>query len=207
MPKPKDKPPFNVNVLQRWVGEHARATGITQRRLQRWISYMILAGVLDTIRDEHGDPVFLLKGGVAMGLRLGLHARATQDYDAAYRERADDMLARLDQALRNPGNDSQILRGESQTIGPTKAIRVELKLSYRGRAWSTVQLEIAPAEGTSGQEIDRVPAIPLDRYGLHGPRDVPCLALRYCPPRPDLSPVSVVNSRSGAGVDRLQSGN
>lgn len=173
------KPPFSVQVLQKWVGEHARAKGVAQLRLQRWISFMVVAAVLDSIRDENGDPVFLLKGGVAMELRLGLEARATKDYDAAYRERKEDMLDRLDEALSHPHGDFTITRKEPEQVKDGDATRVELKLAYRGRSWSTVRLELAPAEGFSGQEIDRVPAIPLDPFGLDGPDEIPCVSVRY----------------------------
>ncbi len=179
MPADRGKAPHNVRVLQRWVGEHAKATGIAQQRLQRWISFMVVAAVLDTIRDEDNDPVFALKGGVAMELRLGLEARATKDYDAAYRERSGDMLERLDEALANAYGDFTITRTEPQAIRGTGAIRLDLKLAYRGRSWGTVQLEVAPTEGDAGQEIGRVPAIPLGPFGLHGPEDVACVAVRY----------------------------
>jgi hypothetical protein len=56
---------------------------------------------------------------------------------------------------------------------------LDLKLSFKGRSWQTVQLELAPAEGSAGQEIDRVPAIPLDPVGIQGPNDVACVSLRY----------------------------
>src|SRR3954447_14114214 len=76
MPAERGKPPHNVQVLQRWVGEHAKATGVAQQRLQRWISFMVVAAALERVRDEDDDPVFALKGGVAMELRLGpRHAR------------------------------------------------------------------------------------------------------------------------------------
>src|SRR4051812_37562561 len=108
MPAGRSKAPHNVHVLQRWVGEHAKATGVAHQRLQRWISFMVVAAVLDTIRDEDNAPVFVLKGGVAMELRLGLQARATKDYDAAYREPGGDMLERLDEALAHAHGDFTI---------------------------------------------------------------------------------------------------
>ena len=57
------KPPHNVQVLQRWVGDLARQDGIAPARLQRWISFMVVAGLLDHARDENLDPLFVLKGG------------------------------------------------------------------------------------------------------------------------------------------------
>jgi hypothetical protein len=55
--------------------------------------------VLDRVRDEDGEPIFLLKGGVAMEMRLQLRARATRDYDSAFRARAEEVLDHLDEAL------------------------------------------------------------------------------------------------------------
>jgi hypothetical protein len=179
MPAGRGKPPHNVQVLQRWVGEHARATGVAQLRLQRWISYMVVAAALDRVRDENDEPAFALKGGVAMELRLGLEARATKDYDAVYRARAGEMLDRLDEAIATAYGDFTITRTAPRAIRNTTAIHVELKLAYRGRSWNTVQLEVAPAEGDAGQELDRVPAIALTSFGLTGPADVACVAVHY----------------------------
>lgn len=54
-----------------------------------------------------------------------------------------------------------------------------IKLGYRGRSWASVQLEVAPAEGEAGREIDRVPGKPLDSLGLVAPVEVPCVSIRY----------------------------
>jgi hypothetical protein len=143
VPADRGKPPHNVRVLHRWVGEDAKATGVAQQRLQRWISFMTVAGVLGRVRDED-DPVFALEGGVTMELRFGVNARATTDYDAAYRERSGDMVARLDEALADPYGEFTIIRTDVKPIGRTGAIRLDLKLSYRGRPWATVKLEVAP---------------------------------------------------------------
>ena len=183
MPSPK-KPPAHVNLLRKFVTEHVKAQaqqqeGLVERRYQRWLGFMIVSAILDQVRDEGGDPVFLLKGGVAMELRLGLSARATKDYDAAFRERSGDMLERLDEALATGFGDFGVTRTEIEEIQETGAKRTDLKLSYKGRSWQTVRLELAPSEGEAGQEIDRVPAIPMDPVGIEGPREVPCVGVRY----------------------------
>ena len=54
-----------------------------------------------------------------------------------------------------------------------------IRLSYKGRSWGTVQLEVAPAEGTAGQEFERVPARPLDPVQLDGPDRIACVSVRY----------------------------
>lgn len=176
---PSRKPPHSVHVLQRWITEAERDTGVAVARQQRWVSYMVLAAMLDQIRDEDDQPLFLLKGGVALELRLGLQARATKDYDAAFRAEMADLLDHLDEVLRIGHGDFTAERTELEPVGSTPAQRTTIKLSYRGRSWASVQFEVAPAEGALGNEIDRVAARPLDHLGLEGPEDVPCVAIRW----------------------------
>lgn len=84
--------PHNAQMLQRWVGEHARGNDLVIMRLQRWISYMVMAAALDRVRNERDEPLFIAKGGVAMELRLQLRARATQDFDATFRASLESMI-------------------------------------------------------------------------------------------------------------------
>jgi Nucleotidyl transferase AbiEii toxin, Type IV TA system len=114
-----------------------------------------------------------------MELRLGLSARASKDYDAAFRARADDMLDALDRALAEDWNGFQLQRTEPEPVRETGAVRMDIKLAYKGRAWGTVQFELAPAEGETGLEIDRVTARPLDAVQLDGPERIACVSVRY----------------------------
>ena len=121
------------------------------RRVQRWLNAMVVTGVLDRVRDENDEPVFLLKGGVAMELRLRLRARATKDYDGAIRARTEEVLDKLDEAIAKPWNEFTITHSEPERVPNTKAIRVKLTLAYRGRSWGTVEVEMAPVEGAMDQ--------------------------------------------------------
>jgi hypothetical protein len=175
---PSRKPPHSVHVLQRWIAEAERESGIAVARQQRWVSYMILAAILDRIRDAQDQPLFLLKGGVALELRLGIRARATKDYDTTFRADLGGLLDPLDQALRTGHGDFTAQRTEMQRVGDSPAQRTTIRLAYRGRPWASVQLEVAPTEGDLGREIDRVPARSLEHLGLEGPEEVPCVAVR-----------------------------
>lgn len=57
------------------VDAYAREHTLPQARVRRLISSLALIGALQRITDEHKDPRFLIKGGVAMELRLGMQAR------------------------------------------------------------------------------------------------------------------------------------
>ncbi len=140
---------------------------------------MIVTAVLDRVRDEDGEPIFLLKGGLAMELRLQLRARATGDYDAAFRARTEEVIDRLDEALAQPWNNFNLTRDAPETIPNTQAVRVRLRLSYKGRTWGSVQLEMAPVEGRMGRELDRVKAMSLDPLQVPLPEAANCVSLRY----------------------------
>ncbi len=176
---PDRKPPHNVQVLERWAGELARQEGVAPGRVRRWISFMVLAALLDRARDENDDPLFVLKGGAAMELRLGMRARVTKDFDTTYRDAVEGMLDRLDEALRHGHGDFMATRTEVEPVADTGAQRLDVRLAYRGRSWATVRLEIAAAEGVAGREIDRVAGKPLDSLGLDVPAEVPCVSVRY----------------------------
>jgi hypothetical protein len=176
--KPR-RPPGNLSHLQRLANSAAAHASMPAARYQRWINTHIISAVLDRVRDEDGEPLFTLKGGAAMELRLGINARASKDYDAAFRDRAEDMLDALDRALAEDWGGFQLQRAEPEVIRETHAMRMDVKLAYKGRPWGTVQLEVAPAEGQAGQEIDRVPARPLDPVQIEGPERIACVSVRY----------------------------
>jgi hypothetical protein len=164
------KLPGDVSHLQRLIGDHAPDRGMPPARLQRWLNAMIVTAVLDRVRDGDGEPIFLLKGGVAMELRLQLRARATSDYDAAFR---------LDEALARPWNSFNLTRDAPKIITNTKAVRVRLRLSYKRRSWGSVYLEMAPVEGRMGRELDLVEAMSLDLLQIPLPEAANCVSLRY----------------------------
>lgn len=171
--------PGNTAHLHQLVARLAAEQGVPPVRVQRWLNAMVVTAALDRVRDESDEPIFLLKGGVAMELRLRLRARATKDYDAAFRARADEVLDKLDEAISHPWNEFAITRSEPEGVPNTTAIRVKLKLAYKTRSWGTVELEMAPVEGAMGSELDRVPAAPLDPLQVPVPEHAACVSLRY----------------------------
>jgi hypothetical protein len=176
----KDKPPYNVSVLERWLGEASKQTGVAAGRLRRWLGFMVVAGMLDTARHaEDGQPLFLIKGGVAMELRVNTGARATKDLDTTFRHNIEAVAAHLDPVLRTGLGDFTATRTELEAVKDTGALRCEIKLAYRGKSVVTVKTEIAAAEGSMGSEIDHVPGKSLDHVGLTGPATVPCVAIRW----------------------------
>jgi hypothetical protein len=176
---PKRKAPHSVRVLHSWIDAYGRREGGVPARLIRGVSFMVVAMALDRVRDENNDPLFVIKGGVAMELRLGLRSRATKDLDAIFRATFSEWLDRLDQALAEPVADFTLSRTEPEQIKHTRTQRLEILLDYRGRRWARVQLEVAPAEAADYLVIDYVPPIDISQFGLPGPERVPIAGISY----------------------------
>jgi hypothetical protein len=137
---------------------------------------MVLLGALDRARES--DPVFVLKGGVAIELRLHTRARATKDVDLVFFGGPKDLGDDLDRALAEPYSGFSFQREEIAERASGLFKRLDIKLFYDGRSWGTLRLEVA-APDSKATDNEFVPAIPIDEFGIDGPETVPCLSLRY----------------------------
>lgn len=142
---------------------------------------MVLLGALERAQDEsEGAPRLLLKGGVAIELRLGLQARATKDLDLVFHGSLESLLEDLDAAFAAPYSDFYFRRSEPELIRDTGSYRLQVKLLYteKLKAWQTMQVEASPAEGELA-ESEEIRALEIDDFGLEGPDRIQCLSLRY----------------------------
>lgn len=163
--------------LEQLIGRYSREEGVAADRVRRWVSTMVLLGALERARADSGAPRFLLKGGVAIELRVHTGARATKDVDVVFRGAAGELLDALDDAFGEPYCDFAFRRGAPADHGP-HAQRFEVRLSYQTRAWSTVRLEVSGPDA-GADEPEYVDAISLQDFKLSGPRVIACLPLRF----------------------------
>lgn len=102
----RGKKPHSASVLERWVQEFADLHGLVKKRVQDWISYMILASKIEGTSRADDAPTFIIKGGVALEMRLRDRARATRDLDLiVVVADADDLVSALRGALEGPFQD------------------------------------------------------------------------------------------------------
>ncbi len=177
--RPPKRTPSQVNHLERLLQSYGRATGVAPNRLRRWMTMMVMIGALDRVQADPDQPLFLVKGGVAMELRLRQGARATRDLDMVFLGDPEQLLAALDAALAVPYSLFSFERGAAEPIGTTQSQRLDVKVAFNGRSWATVRLEISPPEGRSGDESQVLDAISIEDFGLIGPEKVRCLSIRY----------------------------
>ncbi|HVW90411.1 MAG TPA: nucleotidyl transferase AbiEii/AbiGii toxin family protein [Gaiellaceae bacterium] len=179
---PREKRPSNVRHLQRVVSAAASAKGVVPGRMQYWLSTMALLGALERSNDCRKEQRrgLLLKGGVAIELRLGIKARTTKDVDFVFYGHLDALLEDLDRAFAKPHSGFDFERGGPQKIRDTGSYRFDVKIYYgeKRQPWQTLQVEVSPSE-IDPLESDEVPAISIEDLGLSGPKTVRCLSLRY----------------------------
>lgn len=132
-------------------------------------------------RDEHDEPLFLIKGGVAIELLLGLRARATKDLDAAARLARGDIAPQLRTALAHGWEGFAFRLTGLEQVRDTAAHRGDVKVSYQGDPWSTVQFEVSPTEGAAGHQIHWTGNTFVDpeQLGLPSPGELPLVTIAY----------------------------
>lgn len=163
--------------LRNIVGDDA-----LQLRARRQIGYVAVIAALNThARNEHDQPVFAIKGGVAIELLLGQTARATKDLDAAARTRPEAIEPLLRDALARGWDGFQFRLVSWEPIHDTAAWRGDIKVQFRGQPFSTVQFEAAPAEGDAGRATQMADNTFVDpaALGLTAVGEIPLVTLAY----------------------------
>jgi hypothetical protein len=192
--KPPSGPPPSAGVLARYAQAHARELGVAESRVRAWVAYMIMAGVLER-NESAGSPRFMVKGGVALELRLRDRARATKDIDIVLRDPRADLANSLEEALTGePYQGFSFRRKGHPLLLDNGAVNMEFAVTYRGQPRTSISVDIARAEAGEA-DVEWVDAIALtDVFGVTGPAQLPCLPLRFhvaqklhgmtLPPRP-----------------------
>lgn len=176
---PKQKRPHNMRVLQDWIREYADQQQMAESRVRRAVSFMLVALPLEHSLDGEGKPLFAVKGGVSMELRLGLRARTTKDLDAVFRGAFEGWLAALDDALAADIEEFSFSREEPEAIRDSQSFRVNIIIDFKGKRWGKVQFEVAPVEVGSVLDVDQVDPFDIGQFGLRAPGQISVVGLPY----------------------------
>jgi predicted nucleotidyltransferase component of viral defense system len=109
----------------------------------------VVCALLDDVRHGDGGHLFIVKGGTAMQLRLGIQARATTDLDVVFAGRVDEWLDRFDAATSDrEWNGFSVSRKSEPTQIDVPGLvyrpwRVPLQIRFEGREFGTIPLEVS----------------------------------------------------------------
>jgi hypothetical protein len=107
-----------VERLEKTLARAAREQGLHQERLRRWVSFLVLCGLLERAVSEGILSAYCLKGGVALELRFAAAARPTKDMDLGLDGTRADRLEAFRQAGATPRfHESPIKLSPWQTYG------------------------------------------------------------------------------------------
>lgn len=182
---PRDTPPSNLHALQAWISTWATQQGVAQDRVQRWIAFELIAAAFEAARLDADRPLFLLKGGFAMEVRLGLQARATKDIDMLMRAdaTAEQITDAVRAALAKPqcAGAATFQIASARQIGTLQSVKFDVRVQWHGQALARVRLEVSPDEADAARDWDSL-TIPgrAAEFGITDvPTDIQCLQLRY----------------------------
>jgi len=175
-----DGAPSNLNSLEARLRNHCEAAAISFGPVRRHVAALVVAQMLV---DSHT----VVKGGRSLEIRYGIAAtRASTDLDAVRTHRLDDLIGHLEQALDEgwAGFSGRVIdKGVIEAPVPSayRPHRLDVKLSFQGRSFGTVQLEVAVEEagGLAGTEAitSAEGAAIFAAVGLPEPDPVPVLPL------------------------------
>jgi hypothetical protein len=138
--------PLPVERLEKSLARVAKEQGLAQERLRRWVSFLALCGVLERAVSEGVLDNYYLKGGVAMELRFAEGARATKDIDIGVSGKRAARLGLFQNALALGFDDFSFrLKGKPLNMEKVDAVRLELAIQHRTRAWQTIDVDLGRA--------------------------------------------------------------
>lgn len=177
------EPPPNLTSLRARLRNYARDVNLLEVRVQRRLAALVVNEIFTSV-DVGADPPVLLKGGTALDLRRRpAPARQSKDWDAAIRGDIDEFIAKARNQLAAGWAGFTGLIAHEQTVHvpglATPPRRFEVKLSYRGKPFVTVPVEISVTEARAGQEHDVLQVTEYDAIGIAPAGPVYCLSLRY----------------------------
>lgn len=179
----RGKDPFSASVLNNWIQNAATIVEIAPKRVARIVANGLVIAALQRVKHTDGDPVFAIKGGASLEVRLGLRARMSGDLDAVFRAEFDSFLDTLDEALSIGVGGFDFERGEVEEI-PVKGRRVKpsrvpIRILIKGKPALRVDLEVGPSEAGSGDRVDIISYPSLEHFTTSPPTDVAVMAVEY----------------------------
>jgi hypothetical protein len=144
-------------------------------RYRRLVGFAVLIETLAEAVAQGRIPLFFVKGGVAMELRLGLAARATKDIDIGLCLPAEQVVPAFDAAIAVGYGDFRLRRQGEARVLDNGARQLRVRIDYLENPFATVDVDLASA--STETDTETIAPFVLEELDLTAPRDVPCLAI------------------------------
>lgn len=162
----------------------AERQGVVFGRLQRHVAMIVVAQFAATLTDDTGAPLLLVKGGSSLELRRGIpDSRTSKDFDTVARRDIELIHEQLADAGETGWEGFTAIFTAPEEIDvpgmPVKPRRFTAKLSYRGRAFATVPIEVSSVEAGNADQFDTLTSDALGLVGVPAAVAVPCMTIPW----------------------------
>lgn len=179
-----DSSPANLRALRDRLTQAARREGVVFGRLQQHVAVLVVAQFMAALTGEDGEPLLLVKGGTSLELRRGIAgSRTSKDLDAVTRADMQVVHERLSDAGETGWEGFAAtftapapFEVPGQLVNPQ---RFTAKLSYRGKPFASVPIEVSAIEAGNAERYDNVASQALALVGLPTSDAVPCMTLPW----------------------------
>ncbi|HOF63375.1 MAG TPA: nucleotidyl transferase AbiEii/AbiGii toxin family protein [Armatimonadota bacterium] len=176
--------PANLRSLRDRLTQAAKREGILFGRLQQHVAVLVVAQFMSAASTSDGRPLLLVKGGASLELRRGIpSSRTSKDLDAVT---GADMQVVYEQladagAVGWEGFTAQFTPPAAFEVPglSTPAQRFTAKLSYHGKPFASVPVEVSAVEAGNAERYDAVASDALALVGLPPADAVPCMTLPW----------------------------
>jgi hypothetical protein len=140
------------------------------------VSFIAVTGALELAVQRGELRTYQLKGGVALELRFPGTVRATRDLDVglpgARVQRVDEFRAAIE-----GGYDRFAfrVRNEPRHLERADTVRVEVAITYDGRPFQTIDVDLGPADAPAEYVLPELPV--LETLAIPVPQSVSCVAM------------------------------
>jgi hypothetical protein len=153
-------------------------------RLQRHVAVLVVTQLAASLADEGGAPLLLVKGGSSLELRRGISdSRTSKDLDTVARQDIESVHEHLADAgeLGWEGFSAIFTRPEEIDVPGllVKPRRFLAKLSYRGKPFASVPIEVSTIEAGNSDQFDNLTSEALGLVGVSADVTVPCMTLPW----------------------------
>ncbi|WP_230871674.1 nucleotidyl transferase AbiEii/AbiGii toxin family protein [Mycobacterium canetti] len=168
----------------RGLPQVAERQGVVFGRLQRHVAMIVVAQFAATLTDDTGAPLLLVKGGSSLELRRGIpDSRTSKDFDTVARRDIELIHEQLADAGETGWEGFTAIFTAPEEIDvpgmPVKPRRFTAKLSYRGRAFATVPIEVSSVEAGNADQFDTLTSDALGLVGVPAAVAVPCMTIPW----------------------------
>jgi hypothetical protein len=207
------RPQPSARLLDQWVRDAQSLSGGADKRIGWMLASTVAIAALQRAAGEDQRPLFLVKGGLYLELRLGLKARTTKDVDTLFRGSAKEFETAVDQVLAEPWGPFALQRGRLERVPKAprlvKPYRFDVKLIVRGATWRRVRVEVSFPEGNISAQTTPVLVPAVGFFGIRSPDEIVAITMDYqvaekmhAASDPDIPP-DIINDRVRDIVDLM----